>query len=476
MKARFVTFLVLLALLLPGLVPVARAAGNEQRATFSSPIMVVNTSFLNVRTGPGIQYSVLVTVVGGSTLPVLGVARDRVWYQVSTVVGVGWVNSQYVLPRGDFSNVPFAEAPELLSPQVTTGTVPGAVTGDDTAVDMGFSTMREWGASLIVDDPLRSQPGLSGGELRPLTGDKSIIFTVVGATFAEGVPWVQLAMPDGTVGWVDQTKVLFRPFACELSAVVMRQSAELKRGPDGSGVNGNVFISEGHEAYLLDAVDRLYKIELQDGSVGWVEDSFILIRDRASVRSQYCDQGGAAARQAALGTTDATGATVNPDLTAAYAALPRVIINTGYLNIRSGPGAQYTSVITLAGGTELSVLGVAPDGVWYLVQGSFGQGWLNNEYVLFRGDGSRLPIIRNVVGQIASPQATVARGSVTLYAAPNLTLGTVGTLAGGAQVDVVARTPDFLWVQVRTDGGYGWVQAEFVTLSGDTSLIPVISG
>jgi hypothetical protein len=63
-----------------------------------------------------------------------------------------------------------------------------------------------------------------------------------------------------------------------------------------------------------------------------------------------------------------------------------------------------------------------------------------------------------------------------LYAAPNLTLGSLGTLAGGSVYDVVARTADLQWVQLSTPLGFGWVQAEFVTLGGDTGLIPVIGG
>jgi uncharacterized protein YraI len=253
-----------------------------------------------------------------------------------------------------------------------------------------------------------------------------------------------------------------------LSAVKLTQTVDLKKGPDGSGPDTVVYASEGQEAYLLNRVDNQVQIELIDGTVGWVDVSFIQVRDRNSVYSQYCANGGFTSRSTGL---------VNSAVEdrAARAAIPRVIINTGYLNIRSGPGAQYTSVIALPGGTELSVLGRAADGVWYLVQGPFGQGWLNIDYVLFRGDGSRLPIIRDVVGEIDTPRATINRPGATLYAAPNLTLGVVGTLAEGAEVDVVARTADSLWVQVSTDLGFGWVQADFVNLTGNVGSIPVVS-
>ena len=68
---------------------IAIAAPEQQQAQFVAPRLVVNSSFLNVRTGPGIQYNVLITVVGGTELPVLARVSDNVWFQVSTVVGVG---------------------------------------------------------------------------------------------------------------------------------------------------------------------------------------------------------------------------------------------------------------------------------------------------------------------------------------------------------------------------------------------------
>ncbi|MCU0496692.1 MAG: SH3 domain-containing protein [Anaerolineae bacterium] len=478
MKTRAkVLSLVVLVALLTAIFPVSQIAA--QRASFVAPVMVVNTSFLNVRTGPGIQYSVLVTVVGGTALPVLGVAQDRVWYQVSTVVGAGWVNAQYVLPRGDFSNVPFVDAPPAVDPRSLAFTAPGTTPNDDTAVDLGFSNRREFGASIIIEHPLRAQPTINAVNLTMLGPDPGIIFTINGATFAEGIQWLQISTPEGLSGWVEASKTRLRPYGCTLSVAIAQQDLELKRGPDGSGPNGGLFISAFDEAYVLDRVGDLLKIELSSGNFGWVEIGALTIRQAGEVRVPYCQQGGAASRAGAFqqpgtSTGGTSGISVPPGV--ATLAIPRVVINTGFLNVRSGPGAQYTAVATVAGGTELPVLGIAPDRVWYLVQGTFGQGWVNSEFTLFRGDGSRLPIIRGVVGIVATPRGVINGANVLIYAAPNLTLGTVGQITGPVEVDVVARTADFNWVQIRASFGFGWVQAAFITLSGDTGQIPVIGG
>src|SRR5690606_31959334 len=94
------------------------AAAPMQQAQFVAPRLVVNSSFLNIRTGPGVQYTVLLTVVGGSELPVLARASDNVWFQVSTVIGVGWVNVQYTVPRGSFDNVPVVSQADLQPPVI----------------------------------------------------------------------------------------------------------------------------------------------------------------------------------------------------------------------------------------------------------------------------------------------------------------------------------------------------------------------
>jgi N-acetylmuramoyl-L-alanine amidase len=159
--------------------------------------LVVNTSFLNIRTGPGVGHDVMAVVKGGTVLPVVARQSDNVWYQVDTNAGRGWVNRRYTVTRGDFSNIP-------------------------------------------------------GHGATPSTP---------------------------------------------------REGAHLS-GPT-----------------------------------------------------------------------------------------PRAVVNTAYLNIRSGPGVGYNVITTVPGGATLKVLGLSGGRGWYLVEGSFGQGWLNNHYTVFRGDFSQMRVV-----------------------------------------------------------------------------------
>ena len=450
--------LVLLSTMIVGGTVGAAEAQVEQRAQFSTPVLIVNTSFLNVRMGPGVQYDGLLTVVGGTHLPVLGVARDLVWYQVSTAAGVGWVNFEYTIPRGQFGNVPFAEAPPLPS-------MGPAPVSDDAISGFGFTSGRAWGVSVVVAHPARTGPTMNSGSPGDALVDLSRIYTIQEAATAEGgVVWYRINIPAFGSVWVEASKTKMRPFACELSAVEFRTSLAPILGPDGSGnVDGEARYPEGTEAYLLDHVGSLFKVEMSDGNIGWIPQEAAYVRDR--IFSTYCEAGG----------TDEVGAGGGQTPPEVSRAAARVVINTAFLNIRSGPGAQYTVVSTLPGGTELAVVGFAPDDVWYLVEGAFGRGWLNSEFVLFRGDGSRVPIVRDAVGVMARPMAQIG-DAVVLYAAPNPALGQIGALSGPLEVPIVGRTTILDWVQVNTSLGFGWLRADQITITGDTSMVPIVGG
>ncbi len=104
--ARRLFGLVILISLSLGLFTQSAFASATAQAQYVVPKLVVNTSFLNVRSGDGPQYTIVATVVGGTDLPVLGMNSDGSWYLVTTPVGSGWVDVSFTLPRGDFSNVP----------------------------------------------------------------------------------------------------------------------------------------------------------------------------------------------------------------------------------------------------------------------------------------------------------------------------------------------------------------------------------
>ncbi len=92
-----------------GLFTQATFASATEQAQYAVPKLVVNTSFLNVHSGDGPEYTIITVVVGGMDLPVLGTNGDKSWYLVTTPVGSGWVDVSFTIPRGNFTNVPVIE-------------------------------------------------------------------------------------------------------------------------------------------------------------------------------------------------------------------------------------------------------------------------------------------------------------------------------------------------------------------------------
>lgn len=207
---RSIAFILVLLVLIVGVPAFARTA-EAQSPQLALPILVVNTGNLNVRSGPGPQYSVLAVVPGGTQLPVLGTNPSNTWYLVGTALGAGWVDVSFTLPRGDFRYVPVIR---------TQTTAPSPVQVPNT---LGLPTTQ------------------------------------------------QIPVP-----------------------------------------------------------------ALQPG---------------------------------------------------------QIIVNTSRLNVRSGPGAQFSVIAVTSGGVSLQPLGVTPDGVWYLVEGIFGRGWVAAEFTVFRGVYGAIPVI-----------------------------------------------------------------------------------
>ncbi|MEP7284728.1 MAG: SH3 domain-containing protein [Chloroflexota bacterium] len=63
---------------------------------------------------------------------------------------------------------------------------------------------------------------------------------------------------------------------------------------------------------------------------------------------------------------------------------PRVIVNAGALNVRSGPSNLFKSLGTVPGGTVMKIIGRSNDGFWLEVVSPFGDGWVNANHVITR--------------------------------------------------------------------------------------------
>lgn len=80
------------------------SGGVPQTAT------MVNASYLNVRSGPGIEFEPITFLSRGQTVELIGRDRVNYWMQIRTPGGtVGWASSRYLSADAPFVNLPITE-------------------------------------------------------------------------------------------------------------------------------------------------------------------------------------------------------------------------------------------------------------------------------------------------------------------------------------------------------------------------------
>lgn len=93
---------------------------NEDELIYNLPAyFFVNIDNLSVRSGAGPDYTLIAIVDGGTRLIPLGRNEDRSWWYVQVGDIVGWVKGEFLLLRGDATDVPVVPSlGEIAQPRV----------------------------------------------------------------------------------------------------------------------------------------------------------------------------------------------------------------------------------------------------------------------------------------------------------------------------------------------------------------------
>jgi len=346
------------------------ALGQFVAVAQNVPHLVVNTHRLNIRSGPSARHDIITSVPGGTELPVISLRVGSDWIQVTGPTGPGWVNSSFAIARGDFSSVPNQFTPPNL--------------GSGTDIPAGAPHVVVNTAYLNV----RTGPGVGHTILTTVKGGTELPVTAI----ARGNIWYQVETSAGT-GWINRTYTVTRGSYANVTRLGTPETAtgatDLPAGTPhlvvntsylnvrtGPGVGHDILtIVKGGTKLIVTAIDSggvWYQVETSAGS-GWVNSTYGVGRGNIASLTRPA-------------STVREGAHLS-------GPTPRAVVNTAHLNIRTGPGINHSKIVDVPGGTTLKVLGLSPNRGWYLVEGSFGQGWLNNYYVIFRGDFSQVRVV-----------------------------------------------------------------------------------
>lgn len=208
------------------------------------------------------------------------------------------------------------------------------------------------------------------------------------------------------------------------------------------------------------------------------------------IRMPYTEggQGWVAVDQVLAQNTENLPVIPAPDASPAVATAgePATVRAVTDVNIRAGPATQYEKIGVLRNGQTANILGVSPDGFWWLIaisDASGGQGWVSVDYVV-ANNAEQVPIFdpqaaakaRIPPTPAAGAPSIVAKVNVNIRAGPSREFAVLGSLDQGQIAEVIGVSEDGLWWVIKmpsANNGQGWVAAAYVTAS-NAQGVPII--
>ena len=114
-RPRVLAVIALAAMLVMSIAPAINVASANSGAT----AIITNAYYLNVRTGPGVGYSVVTVLARGTYVTMLGRNANASWVKVQPIDGSywqGWVNAFYLAPSMNIWNLPIVDGAQPVPP------------------------------------------------------------------------------------------------------------------------------------------------------------------------------------------------------------------------------------------------------------------------------------------------------------------------------------------------------------------------
>lgn len=156
-------------------------------------------------------------------------------------------------------------------------------------------------------------------------------------------------------------------------------------------------------------------------------------------------------------------------------AEPTGYVNTGHLNVRSGPYHTYSVLIMTDRGQGFTLLGRNTPGTWVQIKLPSGTvGWVNASYIKTDTVISSLPVTGDADTSATSPSAIINTGRLNVRAGGDPYATVLTTVDKGAKVTLLGRNSSGTWAQVKTENGTtGWVRASYLKPSVAINTLPI---
>jgi uncharacterized protein YgiM (DUF1202 family) len=156
-------------------------------------------------------------------------------------------------------------------------------------------------------------------------------------------------------------------------------------------------------------------------------------------------------------------------------------VNAYWLNVRNGPGIEYSVTTQVSKGTILNLLGYRnATSSWIMIALANGtQGWVHTSYVTTSVPVSSLTVWNGQGGGDTGGQktATVTTYWLNVRTGPGTAYSVTTTIAKGTVVTLTHRNAQATWARITlANGTSGWVNASYLQSSTSIGSLPVWTG
>ena len=358
------------------------------------------TEYVHLRSGPGTNYDSQGVLAEGTVLTVTDTSNSE-WYAVRTSGGTtGYIFSQYIAIGGSDSGST-AKTTEYVHLRSGPGTNYSSkgVIASGTAITVTDTSNSEWYAVKLSN----GTTGYMFSEYISMSGGSS-------SSGSDSVP------------------------STESTAAKVTEYVNVRSGP-GTNYTSKTVIASGTSITVTDRSNaEWYAVKLSNGMTGYIFSQYIQLSNDSS-----SDAG-------SVPSTESTPAKT-----------------TEYVNVRSGPGTNYTSKTVIASGTSITVTDRS-NSEWYAVKLSNGMtGYIYSIYIELQSSAG---------GSTSGGVQAKTTAGVNLRRGAGTSFGVIRVVATGTTVTVTEAT-NAQWYKVKlSDGTEGYIFTEYLNvISGDIDSV-----
>ena len=431
-------------------------APSQQQSSYTPiPVAITIPYFLNVRSGPGLDYEVITTVPEGTRASIYG--RDPLddWFQVQIegVDGMVWIYQDLTTVEGSLDGVRFLEQWEIdliAKPgdgplAITTPDILNVRSGPGLDYDILTTVTKGTQATIIGIGPNSEWYKVNLGVLSEPAWIYAGLTTVTGSLAS--VRQYTQAEVDGIETGADN------PVAVTVPTIL-----NVRSGP-GTEYDIVTTVSQGTRAEIIGIgpQDEWFLVELDS-----LDDPAWIYQDLTTVVGSL-----AGVRRVASWQVGQPGSDTEVDR-------PIAVTYPSLVNVREGPGESYSVLKAVGQGTRALIMGIGPDENWYLVDidGLEQLGWIREDLTVLVGS---LENVKEITAEEIAmlPVAIANTALLNVRLGPATSYGLVTTISEGTWVEVIGVNAQSDWFKVKYNdaGGQGWIYRELTYLAGPLSSV-----